>query len=487
MTPRLPRPPALPPGEPTAYDRDTPVASGGGQLPTIQRATAQQHARARERQAPAQTAARRRARRAGVGARRALPRPGPGRGVAPGLQTHVFVGRRCPRTWSRTSRRPTASGGSSRTRSTPATRTPPRADGGAGAAAAAVRGGRRDRGARGGRRAGVPARRRPRRRQDRHGHPGGAADRGRRGGSRVLVVADRPAAITIGHWTRSIAGFGDGGLRWCVTTWDRLGKVRGPRLRRGDRRRGAHGAAHDHPAVEALEGGSPAPAGSRTRRSSSPPPPPRAHAAGAALPGAGVRRRCTASRCGPGRTLPARPAAHGFHVERGRYGCDLDRGRRRAPGRPRPSADGSPSADPPATLHRAAPWGPVSVTGAPVALTPAERAAYESEWQEFRAEMQLARRGRQTRPRPGRAAAVPAEGRADPGRGHRRLGQGAGRGRAAGRGVGRVRGDRGRPDPRGAAGLRRRGRLHLRARPVRRRRPSGCASRPARRRCACSP
>ena len=41
----------------------------------------------------------------------------------------------------------------------------------------------------------------------------------------VLVVADRPAAITIPHWTRSIAGFGDGGLRWCVTTWDRLAKV----------------------------------------------------------------------------------------------------------------------------------------------------------------------------------------------------------------------------------------------------------------------
>ena len=41
----------------------------------------------------------------------------------------------------------------------------------------------------------------------------------------VLVVADRPAAITIPHWTRSIAGFGDGGMRWCVTTWDRLAKV----------------------------------------------------------------------------------------------------------------------------------------------------------------------------------------------------------------------------------------------------------------------
>ena len=53
-------------------------------------------------------------------------------------------------------------------------------------------------------------------------------------------------------------------------------------------------------------------------------------------------------------------------------------------------------ADPPATLHRPAPWGPVSVTGTPVALTPAERAAYDSEWSEFRAEMQLARRARQS-------------------------------------------------------------------------------------------
>jgi hypothetical protein len=53
-------------------------------------------------------------------------------------------------------------------------------------------------------------------------------------------------------------------------------------------------------------------------------------------------------------------------------------------------------ADPPAILHRPAPWGPVSVTGTPVALAPTERASYESEWQEFRAEMQLARRSRQT-------------------------------------------------------------------------------------------
>ncbi len=49
---------------------------------------------------------------------------------------------------------------------------------------------------------------------------------------------------------------------------------------------------------------------------------------------------------------------------------------------------------PPAMLHRAAPWGPVPISGMPVALTPAERTAYEAEWGEFCREMDIARRGR---------------------------------------------------------------------------------------------
>src|SRR5699024_3433 len=46
-----------------------------------------------------------------------------------------------------------------------------------------------------------------------------------RGARRVLVVADRPAAITIGHWCRTITALGDDGLEWVVITWDRLAKV----------------------------------------------------------------------------------------------------------------------------------------------------------------------------------------------------------------------------------------------------------------------
>jgi hypothetical protein len=221
-----------------------------------------------------------------------------------------------------------------------------------------------------------------------------------RGGSTVLVVADRPAAITIPHWTRSIAGFGDGGLQWCVTTWDRLAKlsafkqldvrpdvviadeahmVRHTTTQRWKHWKAVSGAGRvkDAPYVIAAT----------------------ATPAHTPLELPYLAPELAARHGEPLRSwsdLPSRLAAHGFHVERGRYGWawteDADERR----------ADLArlqgwlAAADPPAVLHRPAPWGPVSVTGAPVALTPGERAAYESEWQEFRAEMQLARRRRET-------------------------------------------------------------------------------------------
>jgi len=222
----------------------------------------------------------------------------------------------------------------------------------------------------------------------------------KRGGRAVLVVADRPAAITIPHWTRSIGGFGDGGLQWCVTTWDRLAKVSalaklGVRFDVvvGDE---AHMVRHTTTQRwkhwKAVSGGgrvkdAPFVIAATATPAHTPLELPYLAPELAARHGEPLRSWSD---------LPSRLAAHGFHVERGRYGWawteDADERR----------ADLArlqgwlAEADPPATLHRPAPWGPVSVTGAPVALTPAERAAYESEWQEFRAEMQLARRSRQS-------------------------------------------------------------------------------------------
>jgi hypothetical protein len=213
--------------------------------------------------------------------------------------------------------------------------------------------------------------------------------------TRVLVVADRPAAITIPHWARSIAGFGDGGIRWCVTTWDRLAKVSKLRfdvvvadeahmVRHTTTQRWKHwkavsgaGRVKDAPYVLAATA---TPAHTPLELP---------YLAPEFAVRNGEAHKDWAD-------LPKKLAAHGFHVEPGRYGWqwteDADERRADLARLQGWLAD----ADPPALLHRPAPWGPVSVTGTPVALTPAERAAYDSEWSEFRAEMQLARRARQS-------------------------------------------------------------------------------------------
>jgi hypothetical protein len=211
----------------------------------------------------------------------------------------------------------------------------------------------------------------------------------------VLVIADRPAAITIPHWTRSIAGFGDGGLRWCVTTWDRLAKVakltfdvvvadEAHMVRHTTTQRWKH--------WKAVSGagrvkGAPYVLAATATPAHTPLELPYL------APEFAVRH---AEPLRDWSDLAKRLAHHGFHVERGRYGWEwtADAGERRAD--LQRLQGWLAAADPPATLHRPAPWGPVSVTGTPVALTPAERAAYESEWSEFRAEMQLARRSRQS-------------------------------------------------------------------------------------------
>ncbi len=217
----------------------------------------------------------------------------------------------------------------------------------------------------------------------------------------VLVVADRPAAITVPHWARSIAAFGDGGLRWCVTTWDRLGKVAGLVKATGVRfdvvvADEAHMVRHTTTQRwkhwKAVSGAGRAKDVPFVLLATATPAHTPLELPYLAPHFAAVHREPLKDWA----DLPHRLAVHGFHVERGRYGWawteDADE-RRADLARLRGwLAD----TDPPATLHRPAPWGPVSVTGTPVALTPAERAQYEAEWSEFRAEMQLARRARQS-------------------------------------------------------------------------------------------
>ncbi len=217
----------------------------------------------------------------------------------------------------------------------------------------------------------------------------------------VLVVADRPAAITIPHWTRSIAAFGDGGVRWCVTTWDRLGKVTALTKATGrsfdvviadEAHMVRHTTTQRWKHWKAVSGsgkvrGAPFVLLATATPAHSPLELPYLAPHFATLHGEPLRSWSD---------LPSRLADHGFHVERGRYGWTWteDADERRADlARLRGWLTDT---DPPSTLYRPAPWGPVSVTGTPVALTPAERSQYEADWSEFREEMQLARRAKQT-------------------------------------------------------------------------------------------
>ena len=224
-----------------------------------------------------------------------------------------------------------------------------------------------------------------------------------RGAQRVLVVADRPAAITIGHWCRTITALGDSGLEWVVITWDRLEKVssfdwdviiadEAHALRRTTTKRwklwarlSGHGKAPEKApfviATTATPGHTPlelpylAPAYAQVHDE---------------------KIAEWASAKDPAATFATALERHGIALEKGRYGATwTTEATRRAEDLARVRG-WLEDAEPAAMLHRAAPWGPVPISGMPVALTPAEREAYEAEWGEFCREMDLARRGRNT-------------------------------------------------------------------------------------------
>ena len=220
--------------------------------------------------------------------------------------------------------------------------------------------------------------------------------------TRVLVIADRPAAITIAHWCQSIDAFGDGGLRWCVTTWDRIGKLAGPGApgfdvviadevhlaRHQDTKRvryywkvARYTAAHRGAPFVIAASATPA-----------------HHPAECSymVPAFAQERGEPVSAW---REFGERLAKEGFALASGRggrWGWD-----ERAAADPvlqardlRRLRGWLEDTDPPAMIHRAAPWGDAPLEPLPVALTPAQRRLYEQEWAEFAAEMRLARRGR---------------------------------------------------------------------------------------------
>jgi len=215
-----------------------------------------------------------------------------------------------------------------------------------------------------------------------------------RAGSRILVVADRPASITVGHWCRTIAGVGDGGLTWCVTTWDRLKKVSGHRW--------------DVVVADEVQM-------IRHRTTAR-------WKEWVKIAGLGRVTRVPyviAASATPGQTpleLPylAPLLAHaldepksawlerfdsslrdaGLHISRGRYGLQWTDDARERASDLATLRGWLANGEPPAMLARPAAWGPCQVNGMPVTLTPDERAHYDAGWGAFCAEMNLARSGR---------------------------------------------------------------------------------------------
>lgn len=224
-----------------------------------------------------------------------------------------------------------------------------------------------------------------------------------RGAERVLVVADRPAAITIGHWCRTITALGDSGLEWVVITWDRLEKVAGydwdviiadeaHALRRTTTKRwklwakiSGHGAVHEKAPFVIVTTATPG---------HTPLELPYLAPAYAQVHGEPMTEWTSVKQ--PAVDFADALERHGIALEKGRYGATWTAdATRRAEDLARVRgwlADARPTA----MLHRAAPWGPVPISGMPVTLTPAERSAYEAEWGEFCREMDVARRGRNT-------------------------------------------------------------------------------------------
>ncbi len=222
-----------------------------------------------------------------------------------------------------------------------------------------------------------------------------------RGGSRVLVVADRPAAITIGHWCRTIDALGDAGLTWVVTTWDRLEKVapyawdvviadEAHALRRTSTKRWKHwvkvsGLAKPHATAPFVIATTATPGHTPLELPYLAPGYAQVHDEPMT-----AWHKATA----PGETFASALERHGVGVEPGRYGTSWTTDPVRRASDLQLVRSWLADAEPPAMLHRAAPWGPVPISGLPVELTPAEREAYEAGWGEFCREMDLARRGR---------------------------------------------------------------------------------------------
>jgi len=226
-----------------------------------------------------------------------------------------------------------------------------------------------------------------------------------RAGTNVLVIVDRPTAITVPSWRSTIAAVGDGGYRWLICSPDQLKKLIAANGRPkfsfdvviADE---AQNFRHDSQRTDYMR---------RITKMLAPPAKAPFLIAVTATPG---------HHPGEWRYLSSLFAQ--IHDEEPSEWDDLGARLARA-GLPLVRKFGtwqwSPEAkvrvslqaeavdtvrgwltehDPPLMIHRNSPWGPAPIDGLGVELSPAEQEQYDLQWGEFQHEMGLARTGSDT-------------------------------------------------------------------------------------------
>jgi hypothetical protein len=218
----------------------------------------------------------------------------------------------------------------------------------------------------------------------------------RRAAGKILVLVDRPAAITIPHWRNTIAAIGDGGHRVLISSPDQLPKLlsrNGRPWARWDVVIADECHLYRHTTARRTQ------VFRRVARFTDP------HAGApfvmlaSATPGqhpaeltylAPVLAQLRRENSTQWSDFGGRLAAAGLPIVKNSYGTW---GWNETAGND-PLMQQSATArvrgwladnDPPLTLHRAAPWGPTPLDLMPVDLDPAERVAYQTIWSQFRA------------------------------------------------------------------------------------------------------
>ncbi len=218
----------------------------------------------------------------------------------------------------------------------------------------------------------------------------------RRGTAKILVLVDRPAAITMPHWRNTIAAIGDGGHRVLISSPDQLPKLlsrNGRPWSRWDIVIADECHLYRHTTARRTQ------VFRRVARFTDPhvgaPFVMLASATPAQHPAeltylAPVLAQLRGETTTQWTDFGGRLAATGLPIVKnayGKWGWDEVAAsdpplQQAATARVRGwLADNQP----PLTLHRAAPWGPAPLELMPVELDPAERVAYQTMWSQFRA------------------------------------------------------------------------------------------------------